>query len=182
MTNNLVETRSVALLDQVGGHLLDQLEDILHVLGLAIAILLILLPESDDNNSSGLADNGTSAPSCHLSDSSGIVFVSQHVLLATHADSSLRWLSVSIGGANRASNFVHLDVLCGSVHLLQRVLISGQVATFLTGVGPHGSIMSVKSGAAANTGDRVLIRVVIEPVHNLVRVLLPCVLSHCFLI
>merc|ERR1719245_2019398 len=70
----------------------------IHVLGLAIAVCLILLPESDDNNGSGLSDNGTAAPSRHLSDSSAIVLVSQHVLLTTHADSSLCWLSVSIGG------------------------------------------------------------------------------------
>ena len=174
----MVEARSVALLDQVCGHLLDKLEDVLHVLELAIAVLLILLPESDDNASTTLAGNGTAISSGHLSDGRGIVFVSQHVLLATHTDSSLSWLSVSIGGTNSASNFVDFNIFGRAVHLLQWVLVSGQVATFFTGVGPQGAIMSVKRGAVADSGDCVLVGVVVEPVQNLVRVLLPCVLSH----
>ena len=174
--------RSVALLDKVGGHLLDELEAIFHVLGLTVAVSLVLLPPANDDDSSGLTDAGTATSSGELSEGSFFILVGQHEFLATHADASLTWLSVSVGCTNGASDFVDCDVRGGAVHLLQWVLIGAQVSALLTSVSPEGTIVSVKGGTAANSSNAPFFSVIVEPVKDLVRVRLPCVLSHCFLI
>ena len=133
----MVEACSVALLEKVCVHRLDLHEDVLHVLELAIAVLHILFPESDDNGIPGLADDGTAAVSGQLSDGIDFVLVSHHVLLATHADSSLRKIVDSIGSTHSASDFVDFNILGRAVKLLHWVLVSLQVATFLTGGGPQ---------------------------------------------
>ena len=180
--NMMMIVRSVALLDKVGGHLLDQLEAIFHVLGLTVAISLVLLPPANDNGSCGLTNAGTATSSSELSDGTLVILVGQHEFLATHADACLTWISVSVGCTNSASDFVAGDVLGGAVHLLQWVIIGGQVTTLLTSDSPEGTVVSVNGGTAANSSSGPVVSVVVEPVKDLVRVRLPVVLSHCFLI
>lgn len=171
---------SVALFGQVSGHLLDELEAVLHVLELAIAVLAFLLPESNDDNGSSLADASTTTTSGELAEGCLIFLVGEHELLATHADTSSAGLSVSISGTKGAVDLVDLDVLNGTIHLLERVLVGGQVVTFGTSAGPEGTIVTVECSTVANTGDGVIVGLVVEPVQYLIGICLPSVLCHCF--
>jgi len=167
---------SEALLNQVVSHFLDKLEARLHALPLSVAVLLILLPETNHNGSGSLAHAGTTARPGQLRESLVIILVGEHELDATHADARLTGLSVAIRGSDCASHFIHFDMLRGAVHLFKRVLVSRQVAALSACRSPQGAIVAVNGSPAAHIMDIVGVRLVVKSVEHLVGVRLP--VSH----
>ena len=169
------------MFNQVGGHSGNELEAVLHVLGLSIAILLLFRPSSNDNDGGALANASTSTSGGKLSDSLLVILVGEHIFLTFHSDTSLRWASVSIGSSDSAGSLVDRNILGRTIQLLERVIISGKTSE-VTSLCPQRAIMTVKSGTAADVLSSPVIGVIIEFVQNLIGVSLPSVLSHCVLI
>ena len=167
---------SDSLLDEVGAHLLNKTAAVLHVLGPSIAVNLILLPEADDDGSSGLTNNGTTTATGKLGDGCIIVLKGEHVLGLAHANTSLRWLSVAISGTHSAGDFVHFNVGDRAIHTFKRVLVSFEVTTLVARGSPEGSILAIDSSTVAHTGDGPIVDVVVESIDNLIGVSLP--VSH----
>ena len=172
---------SVTLLNEVSGHLRNELEAVLHVLGLAIAILLVFLPKSNNNSGCGLTAASTATRGGELSDSCVFVLVSEHELLATHADTSFGGSSVSISGTHGSGSLVARHILSGSVHLLERMIVGGE-AREGTSQGPLGTVVAINGSTRAHSCDRPVISIVIESVQNLIGVSLPSVSHRIFLI
>lgn len=166
------------MLNKVGGHLLHELEAVLHVLRSLVGVDLILFPNTNDDSCSGLADASATASGSELSNSLFIILVSEHELHTAHTDTSFARASVSIGSANSTSNLIHGDILSGAIHLLEGVLVACKASEF-TSVSPHAAVVAVDTGTGAHVVNSPVISVIVELVHDLVSISLPSVLSHC---
>ena len=133
------------MLNKVSGHLLHELEGVLHVLRPTIAVHGIFAPDTNDDSCSGLADASATTSLSELGDGLFIILESEHELLTAHTNTSLARSSVSIGSAHSTFNLIARNILSGAIHLLEWELV-GCKASELASVSPHAAVMAVDSG------------------------------------
>ena len=161
---------------QVVDHLLDDQVGGLVILESSVAVLALLGPEAHHDASHSFADAGTATAADQLGEA--ILVVGKHVLLATHADASLRGRSVATGGLDSAQDLVHFNLLNAAIHVFQVVSVCLELGHVRRNT-PNAAILSVDASSTANVVDGPVVGVVIEAVLDLLSVSVP--VRHAFL-
>lgn len=95
----------------------------------------------------------------------------EHVLLVSNSDTSLRSLSVSLGGLKDTLELIDGDFLLGSIFLREIVLVG--VKCEAGGGGPCVTVMTVDGSELIDTSQCVLLLVVIKLVDDLMQICVP---------
>ena len=115
---------SVAASGKIFGHVFGELIAVTRILHLLVGHDASLVPDADDDALSSSNNAGTTTALSGKVDRVILgVVLDEHVLLVGDSDTSLRALSVALGGLKDTLELIDGDLLLGSIFLREIVLI-----------------------------------------------------------
>jgi hypothetical protein len=163
---------SIAASGEIFGHVLGELVAVTGVLALTIGHDSSLVPHTNDDSLCGSNDAGTTTT--FSGEVNGVVLsivLDEHVLLVGDSDTSLRALSVALGGLEDTLEFIDGDLLLGSIFLREIVLIGVECKP--GGSSPGVSIVTIDGSKLVDTSHCVLLLGVVELINNLMEICVP---------
>ena len=163
---------SVAASGKIFGHVFGELIAVTRILHLFVGHDAGLVPDADDD---ALSSSNNACTTTALSGKIDRVILGvvldEHVLLVGDSDTSLRALSVALGGLEDTLELIDGDLLLGSIFLREIVLIGVECEAGRGG--PGVTVEPVDGCELVHTGQRVLLLVVIELVYYLMEISVP---------
>ena len=163
---------SIAASGKIFGHVFGELIAVTRILHLLVGHDAGLVPDADDDALSSSNNAGTTTALSGKVDRVILgVVLDEHILLVGNSDTSLRALSVALGGLEDTLELVHGNLLLGSIFLREIVLVCVECEAGRGG--PGVAIETVDGCELVHTSQRVLLLVVIELVYYLMEISVP---------
>ena len=163
---------SIAASGKIFGHVFGELIAVTRILHLLVGHDAGLVPDADDDALSSSNNAGTTTALSGKVDRVILgVVLDEHVLLVGNSDASLGALSVALCCLEHTLEFIHRDLLLGSIFLREVVLVGVECETW--GSGPSVTVESVDCCEFIHLCQRILLSVVIELVYYLMEISVP---------